>query len=192
MPRAGLTADAVVAAGAELADEAGFAAVTLARLADRLGIKPPSLYKHVTGLADLRHRMAVLAMTELGDALREALQGRAGVDALDAMFATVRDYVERHPGRYGATIGAAYQGEGDPLLLASRRVIDSIRAVLSGYGVAPDELDHAVRILRCTIHGYATLQASDGFQWTNDPEQSFGWMIRFADAGLHAMGDRRR
>ena len=65
MPRVGLTGDDVVIAAAGLADEIGFGAVTMGLLADRLGVRPPSLYKHVGGLADLQHRLATLAMTEL-------------------------------------------------------------------------------------------------------------------------------
>ena len=78
MPRAGLNGDDVVAAAAGLADEIGFHAVTMGLLADRLGIRPPSLYKHVGGLADLQHRVATLAMTEFGEVIRDAAQGRAG------------------------------------------------------------------------------------------------------------------
>lgn len=188
MPRAGLSTDEVVAAGAQLADEIGFAAVTLAALADRLGVKAPSLYKHVDSLADVQHRIATLAMNEFGDSLRDALQGKAGSDALIAMFSTLRSYVERHPGRYSATTGAPFYDETDPLYIAGLRVINSIGAVLSGYGIAPDETDHAIRTLRCIIHGFATLQAANAFQWSNDPDESYAWMIRFVDAGLSAIG----
>ena len=44
MPRAGLGPDAVVAAGAALADEIGFGALTMGRLAERVGVRTPSLY----------------------------------------------------------------------------------------------------------------------------------------------------
>ena len=47
MARAGLDADAVVAAAAQLADADGLEALTLARLAAVLGIRSPSLYAHV-------------------------------------------------------------------------------------------------------------------------------------------------
>ncbi len=188
MPRAGLSTGEVVAAGAAVADEIGFHALTLAVLADRLGVKPPSLYKHVGSLADLQHRIAALAMSEFGDALRDALQGKAGSDALTALFTTLRTYVEQHPGRYSATTGAEFYGEDDPLLVAGLRVINSIRAVLSGYGIKPDQTDHAIRTLRCTIHGFAVLQAAGAFQWGNDPDESFAWMIRFVDAGLRVIG----
>jgi hypothetical protein len=40
---------------------------------------------------------------------------------------------------------------------------------------------------RCLIHGYALLEADDGFQWGNDPDESIAWMIRFVGAGLTAV-----
>ena len=186
MPRAGLATGDVVAAAASLADEAGFDNLTMGLVAERLGIRPPSLYKHVTDLADLQHRVATLAMTELGDAVRDATQGRAGLDALSALLIATRAYVAAHPGRYTATVGARFTGTDDPLYTATARILASIAAVLRGYGIAEEEMDHAIRTIRCTVHGFAMLQASDGFQWTGEPDDSFDWMIRFIDHGLRA------
>lgn len=192
MSRAGLHTAEVVASGAEFADEAGIESVSLAALAGRLGVKAPALYKHVDGIGDLQHRIATLAMTELGDALRDALQGKSGADAISALFTALQSYIAEHPGRYYATASAQFQGRDDPLLAAATRVIDSIRAVLSGYGIRVDELDHAIRMLRCMIHGYALLQADNAFQWGNDPDESVAWMIRFVDAGLTAVGGEHK
>ncbi len=184
MPRTGLTAAEVVRAGAELADEAGFARLTLGMVAERLGVRPPSLYKHVASLADLQHRIATLAMRELDEAIRDAMIGRSGRDALAALARAVRCYVTAHPGRYTATVGAQFAGPDDPLLAASTRVIDSFGAVLHGYGIAGDDLVHAIRTLRCTLHGFAVLQAGNAFQWSEDADQSFDWLIGFMDRGL--------
>ena len=188
MPRAGLSSQDVVAAAAELADEAGYTELTMGLVAQRLGIRTPSLYKHVDDLADLRHRVATQAMTELGEAIRDALQGRSGLDALTAMLTTIRAYVSVHPGRYAATTGAQFTGPDDPLLTAASRLLGSIAAMLRGYGIGDTEMDHAIRTLRCTIHGFAALQADDGFQWSADPDETFDWMIRFLDRGLRTMG----
>ncbi len=84
MPRAGLDPASVTVAGAALVDEIGFDRLSMGLLAERLGVKTPSLYKHVASQADLSHRIAVLAMTELADAIRDATQGRAGKEALVA------------------------------------------------------------------------------------------------------------
>jgi AcrR family transcriptional regulator len=175
-----------------MADEAGIGSVSLASLAERLGVKPPALYKHIGSIGDLQHRIAALAMSELGEALRDALQGKAGSQALAAMFDAMRQYVTEHPGRYSATVGAEFQGQDDPLLAASVRVIRSIGAVLSGYGIAPDETDYAIRALRCVIHGFAMVQAASASQEGKDLDESFDWMIRFVDAGLRGTGDVRQ
>ena len=76
------------------------------------------------------------------------------------------------------------RGPDDPLRAASARVLATIAAVLRGYGIGEDEMDHAIRTIRCTIHGFAVLEAAGGFQWSDDPGESFEWMIRFIDRGL--------
>lgn len=191
MPRAGLTSVDVVASAADLANEVGYGSLTMGLLADRLGVRPPSLYKHVDGLVDLQHRLATLAMTEFGEVLGDAVQGQAGLDALAAMLTAARAYVTAHPGRYTATTGAGFDGPEDPLLVATTRVINTIAAVLRGYGVSDAEMNHAIRTIRCTLHGFAMLEASGGFHWDADPDQSFDWMIGFIDRGLRPASTTR-
>lgn len=186
MPRAGLDAATVTAAAAALADEIGLAQLSMSTVAERLGVKAPSLYKHVDGLPDLHRRIAILAATELGDDLRDAMQGRAGRDALAAAAQTVRTYVTRHPGRYAATLGVRPTDPDDPLAVALDRTLASFAAVLRGYDLkAADEI-HALRMLRSIVHGFATLEAADGFQLGTDVDASFQWMVEFVDRGLRA------
>ncbi len=52
-PRAGLSADAIVTAAIEIADADGLAAVSMGKLAERLGYTPMSLYRHVPSKDDL-------------------------------------------------------------------------------------------------------------------------------------------
>lgn len=186
MPRAGLDPAAVVAAGAALADEAGLANLTMGALAERLGVRTPSLYKHVGGQDDLNRRIAVLAMSQAADAVGGAVQGYAGRDALAAAARAFRAFVLEHPGRYAATIGQEPSGPDDPLAAAGRRLLDAFTAVLRGYEVDPADVDHALRMLRSLCHGFATLQAANGFQWSADIDESFEWLIAFADRGLRA------
>jgi AcrR family transcriptional regulator len=186
MPRAGLSTQDVVAAAAQLADEVGFQELTMALVAQRLGIRTPSLYKHVADLADLRHRIAVLAAVELGEDLRDALQGRSGKEALAGLLGAFRSYIAAHPGRYAATVGIRLAGPDDPFLAPSTRVIDSISAALRGYGIGEAEMVHAIRTLRSTVHGFALLQGANDFQWSADPADTLDWMVDFFDRGLSA------
>jgi len=184
VPRAGLDPAAVVAGAAALADEVGLANVTMGLLAERLGVRAPSLYKHVASQADLNRRIAVLALTELGDELRGALQGRSGRDALAAAARTMRAYVIDHPGRYAATIRLNADQPDDPATAAGARVLESLAAVLSGYHLDPADTVHALRLLRSLFHGFAVLEAAGGFQMETDVDESFEWMITFLDRSL--------
>jgi AcrR family transcriptional regulator len=184
VPRAGLDPATVTEAAATLADEIGLAQLSMSVVAERLGVKSPSLYKHVDGLPDLTRRVAVLAANELGDELREAMQGLAGVDALAAAAQTVRRYVQRHPGRYAATVGTRPTGPDDPLAAALERSLASFAAALRGYRLDPADEVHAIRMLRSVLHGFATIEAADGFRMGTDVDTSFAWMIDFVDRGL--------
>ena len=187
MPRAGLAPASVTEAGAVLADEVGFDQLSMGLLAERLGVKTPSLYKHVDSLADLGHRIAVLAATELGDALRDATQGRADLDALTAAAQALRTYARKHPGRYAALNSGRLTGYDDPLVPARGRLLDSFAAVLHGYRLDPGQEIHALRMLRSTMHGFVTLEAANGFQIDTDTDDSFDWIVSFLDHGLRVV-----
>jgi AcrR family transcriptional regulator len=162
MARAGVTAERLTQAAAELADEVGFENVTASALARRFGVKDASLYSHVKNVQELRARVAVLALAELADRVAAALAGRAGKDALVAFAGAYRDYAKEHPGRY-----AAAQLQLDPetaAASAARRHSDMTRAILRGYQLSePDQTD-AIRLLHSTFHGYVSLETAGAFQ----------------------------
>jgi hypothetical protein len=114
------------------------------------------------------------------------MQGLAGGDALNAAAQAVRTYVKQHPGRYAATVGATPSGPDDPLAAAMQRPLDSFAAVLHGYRLEPDQQIHAIRMLRSMLHGFATLETSNGFQMSTDVDASFDWMLALVDRGLRA------
>ena len=186
MPRAGLGPASVTEAGAALVDEVGFENLSMGLLAERLGVKTPSLYKHVANQADLAHRIAVLAMTELADTIRDATQGRSGQEALVAGAQAMRRYVLAHPGRNAAGNAALVTGPDDPLVAAIGRVLASWTAMLHGYRLDPDQEIHALRMLRSMLHGFSSLEAIGSFQISTDLDDSFTWMLGFLDQGLRA------
>ena len=186
MPRAGLITATVTEAAADVADEISPAPLRMSVVAERLGVKGPSLYKHVDSLDDLTHRVAIIGVKGLGEALRERMQGRAGGDALAAAAQAFRTYVKQHPGRYAATIGLSLTDGEDPVAIELERTLQSFAAVLRGYQLDPDEEIHAIRMLRSVLHGFATLEAANGFQMSTDVDDSFEWMVDFIDRGLRA------
>jgi AcrR family transcriptional regulator len=185
MARAGLDTDAVVAAAAQLADADGLEAVTLARLAGILGVRSPSLYAHVDGLADLRRRLAVRGARELAAQLQRAVAGRSGGDALTAMADAYRDYARAHPGTYAALQPAPARGD-DEGTVAAAGVVDVVLAVLRGYGLEGDEAIHATRIVRAALHGFVTLETDGGFGLPLALDDSYARLVDVLDRGLRA------
>ncbi|WP_043685566.1 TetR-like C-terminal domain-containing protein [Streptomyces xylophagus] len=172
MARAGLTADRVVAAAADLADEVGFENVSLSALARGFGVKDASLYSHVRNLQDLRTRVAFLAGGELIDRIADAVAGRTGRDALGAFADAYRAYALEHPGRYAAT-----QIRVDQALVADspalRRTAEITYGMLRAYGLEEPDLTDAVRLLRSTFHGYCALESTGGFGAPRDVQRSW-------------------
>ena len=188
MPRAGLAPASVTEAGATLADEVGFDQLGMVLVAERLGVKTPSLYKHVDGLADLGHRIAVLAATELGDAIGQATQGRSDSEALRAAAQALRAYTKQHPGRYAALNSARPTGRDDPLVMARTRLLNAFAAALRGYRLRRDHEIHALRMVRSMMHGFVGLETADGFQIDTNIDASLDWIINFVDQGLRGTG----
>ncbi len=180
--RAGLTVDAVTDAAVDLADAVGFEQVTVSALARRLRVQPASLYAHVRGTDDLRTRISVRALEELGDALSMALAGRSGREAVQALVGAVRGYADAHPGRWAATQARVDLAQAGA---AGTRVSALMRGALHGYGLAPDEQAHAVRLVGSTVNGFVRLQANGGFDHsTPDAETSWRRVTDALDAAL--------
>ncbi|WP_338671820.1 WHG domain-containing protein [Streptomyces sp. SCSIO 30461] len=172
MPRAGLNAERVVEAAADLADETGLDRLTVSALARRLGVKDASLYSHVTSAADLRTRVALLAAREFGDRVTTAVAGRAGRDALTAFAAAYRSFALDHPGRYAAA-QIPLTPEVTTGSLGHLRMSQATYAMLRAYHLTEPDLTDAVRLLRGAFHGYCSIEAGGGFQDTRDVQASW-------------------
>ncbi|MFI7008461.1 TetR/AcrR family transcriptional regulator [Streptomyces sp. NPDC050145] len=183
MARAGLNAERLAEAGAELADEVGFEQVTVSALARRFDVKVASLYSHVKSSHDLKVRIALLVLQELADRAVDALAGRAGKDALVALANVYRDYAREHPGRY--TAGQFRLDPETAAASAGPQHSRMTRAVLRGYDLDEPEQTHAVRLLGSVFHGYVSLESAGGFSHSApDSDESWARTLDALDALL--------
>ena len=63
----------IVAAARELLEDGGPEALTMRAVADKLGIRAPSLYKHIPDKADLEALVVTAAFTEQAEAFSRAI-----------------------------------------------------------------------------------------------------------------------
>lgn len=185
-PRAGLDRTAVVEAAAALADDKGLENLSLTRLAERLGIRTPSLYNHVSGLEGLRRELALLGARELGRRLGRAAIGKTKDEAVFALAGTYRSFVGERPGLYAAAVRSSWlrEPEDPELRAAEEEAVGIVLAVLASYGLEGEDALHAVRGLRSAVHGFATLEAAGGFGLGLDTDESFRRLLRAFVDGL--------
>ncbi len=181
--RVGINKDAVVRAAAKIADDQGWDALTLARVAAKLRIRPPSLYNHVGGLEGLRRELKLLALRDLNSALGRATIGKSRDDAVSGLAAAYRAFVKRHPGIYAATMVAAPRNDSS-LEAAGDEVVATCLSVLSGYGLDRREGLHALRAVRSAVHGFVALETAGGFGIPLDVDKSFDWLVSALLTGL--------
>lgn len=194
MARRVLDHAAVVAAAAELANADGAQALTLARLASKLGVKTPSLYNHVDGMPGLLAELELLNAERLGDRLGQAVMGRSGIDALHAIAAAYRDYTRSNPGLYALGLrSAAGDDPGRPihaaLQTAQERAVIAVLRVVESLGLSGEAALHAVRGLRSLVHGFTSLELAGGFGLPLDLDESYRQMIEAFGRGIQSAGD---
>jgi len=182
--RVGLDQATVVTAAAKLVDEEGIEQLSLGRLAERLGVRTPSLYNHVAGLPGLKHDLALYCLRDVLDCITRATIGKSRAEAIFAFADAYRAYARETPGRYAFTLQAPNPGDQE-LQAIAQQLVDVLRAVLAPYRLSEEEAIHAIRSLRSIVHGFISLEMAGGFAMPVDLDASFNWLINLYIAGLH-------
>jgi AcrR family transcriptional regulator len=101
-------ADEVVVAARQLLEEEGAGALTMRRLAEQLGIKAPSLYKHLPDKAALEAAIIATGLEEAAVRFEQAVDSAmtggdaagGGAAAISALAAAYREFALAHPHLY--------------------------------------------------------------------------------------------
>ncbi|MBM7603820.1 AcrR family transcriptional regulator [Metabacillus crassostreae] len=189
-PRMGLDLQTILKAATELADEQGIDSVTLATLAKKLTIKPPSLYNHIDGLTGLKKKLALLGLEELYNLLANAAIGLSKDEAVHAVSMAYFSFARSHPGLYELTLSAPKPEETE-IELAGKKIVDLTVQILSAYDLEEQEVIHAVRGLRSILHGFSSLEQKGAFGLPLDLDKSLYLLIESYIAGIHKMKDNK-
>ncbi|WP_018756456.1 TetR/AcrR family transcriptional regulator [Paenibacillus terrigena] len=187
-PRIGADLNTIVQTAVEIADQDGFYEVTLTRVAQKLNIRPPSLYNHIDGLQELRKQMAIYGLHELYAALLEANASVKELDqGLHAIGEAYVDFARRHPGLYEATFQAPDPSDPEVERAGTDIVMFAVH-FLRSYGLEGDEVIHATRGLRSILHGFSSLEQKGGFRMDLERNESLHVIINTFIAGIRKLG----
>lgn len=92
----------IVVAARELLDEHGAEALTMRRLAGRLGIRAPSLYKHLPDKTAVEAAVIATGLEDLAVALETAVESAhdTAAEPLTALATAYREFALAHPHLY--------------------------------------------------------------------------------------------
>lgn len=184
--RAGLDYETIVQVAAELADKDGLDKLTMATLASRLGVRPPTLYHYLAGLAGLRRALALRGVEEVSARLGRAVMGQAGDDAVLALVYALRDFAQERPGLYEAAQRAPDPDDPE-WQAAGREVVEIMVRALSAYSLPPDEALHVVRMIRIIVHGCIVLENRGGFGLPLEIDETFRRLLDSLLSYLHSL-----
>ena len=143
----------VLTAGLAIADERGLDALTLQAVADRLGVTPMALYRHVPGKAALLDGMVELLLTNASLPPAEL----PWHERLERLATGVRATARRHPEVFSLLL------QRPATTTEARRLPDQVLAALVAAGGPPARASRWERLLSTAVLGFAVSEVAGRF-----------------------------
>ncbi|MEH7443197.1 WHG domain-containing protein [Bacillus sp. JJ1122] len=183
-PKVALDKTEIIMAAAELANEFGSENVTLALLAKKLRIKPPSLYNHFEGLPGIKRELAIFSLEKLYRGLATAAAGKhPGEEAVLAISESYLSFARKNPGLYESALAAPDPADTE-VYYAGKKIVDLVVSTIEPFKLKEDSAIHTVRGLRSIMHGFASLEQKGGFGLSLDLDESYKEAVKAFLTGL--------
>ncbi|WP_055557050.1 TetR/AcrR family transcriptional regulator [Streptomyces kanamyceticus] len=153
----------IVGAARELLEESGAEKLTMRSLADRLGIKAPSLYKHFPDKSAVEVELIAQLLDESARACEEAEAAASG--SLDALTDAYRAYALAHPHLYRLATERPLPRHALPPGLENRAAAPLVRACDGDADLARAAWAFAHGMVILEIHGRFPEGADLGAAW---------------------------
>lgn len=169
---------------ARIADEKGAKALTIKSLAERLGIKSPSVYKHFSGgLDEINTELMLYGWNLMETEVVGAAVGKSKDDAVISMCRAYRDFTLDHKGLY--EIMQWYNmTQSERHLKATEGLVGVMMKVLDGYGLNTEQKVHIVRMVRSFLHGFASIEKHGGYGSSYSTDDTFDFAVRTIIRGI--------
>jgi AcrR family transcriptional regulator len=183
--RVRLDRDRIVDAAGEIADAQGPDALTTARLAERLCVKPSSIYRHFETIDLVKDALAARGLAELIDLIKAWARARTGREALQALAHGQRTYAQAHPGRYLA-MARWGQGRSCPAGALRQSLLRLVAAQLAGYQLTGEDALEVSRCLLAALQGAVVMELTGAVGTPFEADQCYQRLLDMLDAGARS------
>lgn len=170
----------------EIIDKKGLDHLSFSLLAKELGIRPPSLYNHVSSLDDLKQQLAIQGLKGLYENMLHAGLGKSGDAAIHSISIAYVQFVRKHPGLYMAATRIPHS-INEEFAHHQQAILQLVVQILDIYELNEEISIHIVRGLRSILHGFTSLEQMGGFGMPLDIDQSLTILINTFIEGIHSM-----
>lgn len=189
MPRAGLDKETVVMAAAELANDVGFENVSLKLLAERLGVRSPSLYNHVSGLDELKREVMLYGWHSISIEIINAVGNSGGYDAIRAMCRAFYRFASDNKGVFNAMLW--YNQYADERTLEATKSLFSVMyGLFTQVNIPRWKAEHIIRTFRSFLEGFSLLVNNRSFGHSASIDESFEMSLNILIEGLKTEEER--
>ncbi|GAB4575232.1 MAG: TetR/AcrR family transcriptional regulator [Anaerolineae bacterium] len=173
----------IVDTASAMIEEIGVESLSLAKLASRLGVKAPSLYRYFNGKTALLRAVNTKTITALNTFVRdEAQKAPTPRERVIAMAHAYRQFALEHPALYGL----AYTNTIDDLRPADEDLAPlslELESIVAEY-VGKEQGLVALRGLWAISHGFVMLELCDQFWRGGDLDAAFATAVESYIRGL--------
>lgn len=182
MPAAARTSrGAIVDEARAILERDGFDGLTMRAVADAVGVRAPSLYKHVADRGELVRLVMDATVSELGERLRSVPEG-APEGRLRRTADEFRAFAHARPAAFGLMFAAIPEPwRADPALNA-----DAVRPVLDAAMelVGAEHALDAARTLTAACVGFITMELAGAFRLGGSVDDAWAYLIDTLIEGL--------
>jgi AcrR family transcriptional regulator len=176
--------DEIVRAARALLEEDGLDAVVMSAVAARVGVRGPSLYKHVSDRSALVRAIGDQVTTELRATLDSAMSTGDPAADLRALAHAYRAFVHANPNGYGLLFAHLEPDlQPDPAAVADlgRPIVAAVARMIGDAG--PSALE-AGRTVAAWAHGFVSMELAGGFRLGGDLDAAYAAGIDVIIAGI--------
>ncbi|WP_022893467.1 TetR/AcrR family transcriptional regulator [Agromyces subbeticus] len=165
----------IIDAGRSLLESAGLSGLTMQAVADRVGVRAPSLYKRVSNRRELIALVAEATVRDLGDRLDAAVDGEPDPRAaLAALAREARSFARERPVAFGLVFAPGVDVDLDPESLArASATVVRLAGELAGEERALD----AARTVTAWLNGFVGMELSGAFRLGGEVDRAFEFGI---------------
>jgi AcrR family transcriptional regulator len=179
----------IIGAGRALLEEGGVEAVTMLAVADRVGVRAPSLYKRVADRSALIAAIAEGTLADLSEELRTSADSEDPAEALRSVAIRFRAFALANPRAYGLLFGDAPSGHRLTPEASARASEPVIR--LASALVGPEHALNAARLVTAFAHGFISMELGDAFRLGGNVDEAFTFGLDILVKALSAQEPRR-